>query len=56
MSSQKEYFLEESAHIIAQLEEVIAEMKADGICLSAEIHRLANQLDRVWMTTMEDDD
>ena len=48
MAKREELFKDESAALIEELVELLAEMKEDGTCLTDDIRRIATELDEVW--------
>jgi hypothetical protein len=56
MGIREKIFIDEASDLLDELEELIKDMREDGICTTEDIRRIANELDETWKELDNEDD
>lgn len=48
MGKREELFKDEAADLIEEMEQLLKDMKDDGICATEDIRRIAKEMDELW--------
>ena len=50
----EQIFKEESKDLLEELEELIKEMREDGVPLTDDLRRIAKEMDDIWLEVLEE--